>query len=860
MRVLKDQAKRDFNARVNKPGSREQVSVVVNGSEKSKSPSPTSDRSEDVSQHHHLIPRIIPTLYARYRDRVVEDVKSHEKQYDSLLQQLRQLQAPTTVDNEASRNAEPRIDVAKSAFRDKADVGPDKRTISRHASSENEPQQPITAKLSGEAVSWETNEKGLQPTSQLGQIEQVGETTSEAKPDSRTGDAGSGVKNVTKTEVANNNALSFDTGSQGRVAPAFPAQHKSRQANTSIDSIINHDPIPEEKHKPTIRSQDERIYPTTSARDQAAVPENLPISHPSQSPHGTPGYHQQSPTLQQHPHVSPTPRQLAPSPNAYSASRDAASQSQRNLPPIPAMQPPLIPPNSHWNAGPDMLYANQRSPTYNNSQRQFHPQDRPYGMQNASHYEQGRSPPAQYSSTHPPPDPYRQPPPQHYSTPNGRPPSQYPPYTGPVTAPPRQGGVFLPPFQVSMSSNSNQTQYPKTVAAPVPQRQPQPKTVPTPLNVQTLSTNLNDLAARTPTSLVNTPRTSSWTKQQLGKNVTITPGSSTAWKTPVDVKMQGYLEELPAPPVSPTLGRALSPQPGESHQRPLKQPPLRKGKLSRKSQATSEATDGNHTRSQSPESQQGVAGQVKRGSRLKQDPPTPDTAVPDLKLASKRKRPGFATGNDVNPQTPSGPASPAALTVSQPPEYITAFRNFNKMAAPLMNTVSSHKHASLFATPVTDRQAEGYSSFIKRPQDLKSIRAALAAGQRAVAAAAMTQAGDSPGSAKDSTTVVLERSKEVIPPKAIVNAAQLEQELMRMFANAVMFAPGDDDEMVIDTRDMVESVDKYLAEWRAAESRLGMTDASVNSMGSVQGDEGTELGDGEGSVGSGGRATKRRRL
>ena len=35
-------------------------------------------------------------------------------------------------------------------------------------------------------------------------------------------------------------------------------------------------------------------------------------------------------------------------------------------------------------------------------------------------------------------------------------------------------------------------------------------------------------------------------------------------------------------------------------------------------------------------------------------------------------------------------------------------------------------------------------------------------------------------------------STDVIPPKAIVNSGQLEKEVMRMFANAVMFNPGDD--------------------------------------------------------------------
>lgn len=118
-----------------------------------------------------------------------------------------------------------------------------------------------------------------------------------------------------------------------------------------------------------------------------------------------------------------------------------------------------------------------------------------------------------------------------------------------------------------------------------------------------------------------------------------------------------------------------------------------------------------------------------------------------------------------------------------------------------MNDISAHKLASLFAKPLTDRDAPGYKNLIYRPQDLKSLKSAIGAGGRALAAAvdgsSATDAGSplpqqggmtSSNNAR-SSTVWIPATVDVVPPKGIVNSAQLEKELMRMFANAVMFNP-----------------------------------------------------------------------
>ncbi|KAI7576771.1 hypothetical protein KC343_g22048 [Hortaea werneckii] len=194
----------------------------------------------------------------------------------------------------------------------------------------------------------------------------------------------------------------------------------------------------------------------------------------------------------------------------------------------------------------------------------------------------------------------------------------------------------------------------------------------------------------------------------------------------------------------------------------------------------------------------------------------------------------------------------------------------------MMNDIASHKHAVYFSQGVRDKDANGYSDIIKQPQHLKSIRAAITAGTRAVnaGAAASTAAAtsssttphqpppsvDSPSAAAPttpsvlsaskapdgSTTFELERSVDLLPPKAIVNAAQLEKEVYRMFANAVMFNPGEDG-LVADTREMFADVERGMREWRGAESSSG-----TNSGGAGDGMDEDGNGGSAGAAGGGG--------
>lgn len=222
-------------------------------------------------------------------------------------------------------------------------------------------------------------------------------------------------------------------------------------------------------------------------------------------------------------------------------------------------------------------------------------------------------------------------------------------------------------------------------------------------------------------------------------------------------------------------------------------------------------------------------------------------------------------------------SGPSGIAPNKNPNFILGSRNFPRTSATIMNDISAHKLASMFAKPLTEREAPGYKDLIYRPQDLKSIKSAIIAGSKAlVAAADTTGAGSTSSSAhmgpgtpnsRGASTVWVPATTDVMPPKGIVNSAQLEKELMRMFANAVMFnrdpkrgvgpkfrdsqrarrgrgnidggnarlATKGEEEMeeqdtnedvdeeedeggvVRDTREMFEAVEKSVADWRAAE-------------------------------------------
>ncbi|KFY15521.1 hypothetical protein V492_01936 [Pseudogymnoascus sp. VKM F-4246] len=204
-------------------------------------------------------------------------------------------------------------------------------------------------------------------------------------------------------------------------------------------------------------------------------------------------------------------------------------------------------------------------------------------------------------------------------------------------------------------------------------------------------------------------------------------------------------------------------------------------------------------------------------------------------------------GTDETPVPTSSPLrkrkrSPARAP-SKPPTHVLWTRNFSRISASALERIGAHRCASTFANPIKERDAPGYKDVILRPQDLKSIRSAITAGSRAglAAVASMDEESD-----KGQASLQLPISEELVPPKGIVNNAQLEKELMLMFANAIMFNPDpdhgfgrafsavqgepaeaeenggyalDEDGVVRDTKTMFADVEKIVGELRSAEQR-----------------------------------------
>lgn len=205
-----------------------------------------------------------------------------------------------------------------------------------------------------------------------------------------------------------------------------------------------------------------------------------------------------------------------------------------------------------------------------------------------------------------------------------------------------------------------------------------------------------------------------------------------------------------------------------------------------------------------------------------------DTTADELPRMSRRGTVKRKRGQSTEP----APESSTGKTVRWT-------RAFPKISASALEAITGHKNASTFAAPVKDRDAPGYKNIIRRPQDLKSIRSAITAGQRAASAAAPADMNP------NDTSIKLPISEDIIPPKGIVNYSQFEKEAMRMFANAVMFNPDpdrglgrrwrgrgsghpgeasggyeiDEDRVVNDTKHMFADTEKIIGSLRAAERR-----------------------------------------
>lgn len=756
--------------------AKEEARNQVNGttSPRNRSPAlPGSPKPTNARHQARLAARQVPKLYGEYRSKAIADIRKEESKYQTLVKELASLQALSN-DGSASQVASTQQKVEDQV-----------------SSATNEPRSTVT---------------------------------------------GDGPLRPTSAEVER---------------PSAQPQPNPRRSNASIDSIINHDePQAGVQQRPRLSGVHSNHTPNPQAFPSHDI-HNAHLNH-SHAAMNSPF----DPRSSNSPHLPMGSHDIrhAPSPGLgqtpYTTSQ--SPQTPVILPPPPGMTLPTLPPKSPWSTSHDSTSAAVRPPSVPMSPRSAnplpHPQD-PYGMRDRPQPEQyyrdswrGQSNRPNSSRAQPPQPPYS-------------PYQQQPSPSFPSSYSQQRGGVMLPPFQITPQASTSQ----HGMQLPRPNAQTsvaQSKLKGTPhLPQNHADEGATDLTPqqRPPVADHQHPFTVPSMSRLRKPNTVVSPGSSTTWKLLPDMPAS----ERPQPrSVSPISDRenstgVMSAQQGRS----------RRGRFSKANdrlkpdglgRGTGPGTDTSSVRSQSITSQ----ADDERTSRLRSpfkkpkletpgtpivdsvsgdDELTPATARPARRNFQATKRKRQSSNADMSESTES--LRPVEMIISQqaPPDTIVASKNFGRMAKSILDIIASDKHASMFANPVNDRQAEGYSDIIKRPTDLKTIKTAITNGSKAViAATADMQSQASPSSTIGSTgaaagTVVLPVSDVLVPPKGIVNAAQLEQEVMRMFANAVMFNPGND-EIVQDTREMFKAVQGQLQQWRAGTEVKGDEVGEDDSM------------------------------
>lgn len=851
--------------------------------------SPLIETIDEAARYTHLLPPLLNRLYFRYRDDAIKSIGDNERKYRLLQRDIQEI-------NRGEWDA--RLQHQEIASKSDAKGVPSIQTLLRHDSS-LEDSAP-------EAVRRTSNSPKRQIVSPLEGDNHVSFPL-KATQDAQAGDL------VDQSPI--------DLPEEQRRTPSGIVSRSSPQVPEVLPTVSGNHPTTEPQK--TSGPNDHKLRP------QPEQELNVPILHSQQVPN--PAQNSASPK------VEINNRRLPNAPNQVQVSvvsprinqsnlvsQEKSSQSPIILPPPPGMLRSSGSPPGPLDALADMAVQQYRPISALSSPR---PIQIPAGQPHPIQLPQPRNYPypvyPYYDSQQAYGVPYQQfgqspiPPYHHPNQPSG---SVYH-----ASAPnPSRGPIYgnIPLYPSPSPSYSQYPAYPHNPSHHQTPAQTQPNRNQAPRFSE----------PRTPaTGVMNAHRQ----QKPLSINTSV---SSTKWKC-VDIPSSAKTLGSPTRPgtgdVSPISDKASSPNP-EPIRFQSKMAKNQRGRFTRgatgrrgrgrgRGARAVSATSSNiadsirtRTRSQSLLSHTDeipLDSNVSSGSLIKPEPPaTPvgdeDTEITEntadeasrkstrrrretlrsIERSSNISRAGIKRKRDVPYEPPTVPSTPLAPGFVKPPNHILGSRNFPRTSATIMNDISGHKLASMFAKPLTEREAPGYSDLIYRPQDLKSIKSAIMAGGKAlVSAADNVSVGDiaSPGplgggtpNAKNASTVWIPATPDVIPPKGIINSAQLEKELMRMFANAVMFNPDpnrglgstfrvrrrprnaagpkdegealaaaesdkeeseeeeeDEDEeeggegdgdVVKDTREMYEAVEKGVSDWRAAER-------AVEDLGSAPG-------------------------
>jgi hypothetical protein len=761
--LLKEEVKRD-NATQSNGDHATTNGDTSPGSRKRKAPSPTLPTVRDAAQHAHLIPQLVMRLYARYRENAVREIRLHERDHDAAL-------AANAREDVVTSPKPPPVTATQDAMKQRDHV-------------------------KGQIIA---NENGNSPRLSTGSNMQ---TTSQPQP-----------------------------------KPFSQAK---------IDAVMNHGPEPQDDHAGHRRVSSNTALPPLSEMAPQSPRFGIPPKY-----HANHGVQPSPPAGHQPPYSAHHSRQNSSamsSPLISSAANRASSSPRPVLPPPPGMNMP--PQTGPLPGSPSMHHG--PPPNMTPQQQQYPQQQSPYSPQHR--FQPGAATPTadrqpRPYAPHQPPAPgyYPQQQYQDRQTTYQNPPPGHPAHIYPGQ-PPRGGGYMLPPFQVApqepaktphqqaiaQQQASRGQQTPPYAGRPQYnpyQQQIAPSTAPRlaqPQNRRLLSDILTKLS--TPTQPA---RQRLWKSERKPQPPYFqTPGSP---KRP-DREIEPLSPQKPrAPsPARPSQPIREVPELKEPSSSQAKKGARKSNRQARENSVASSVVEGSlrATRSQSVSSIPASEDRPLSRRRIKNEPSTPADTLHDVEDSdrlsvtghTKRTRRGtmtqFQSSSKRKRQQSHEEEDEPTPEPAARKNTITATRGFGRMALAITEDVGSHKHGNRFNKPVRDKDASGYSEIILKPRDLKSIRAAITAGTRAVNAATATATSNVEDDS-GSTTVELERSADLMPPKAIVNGAQLEKELLHMLANAVMFNPGEDG-MVADTREMFDDVETRIRDWRDAER-----DASV---------------------------------
>ncbi|KAF2263201.1 hypothetical protein CC78DRAFT_534204 [Lojkania enalia] len=775
---------------------------------KRKAPSPSPPTAQEASRRRDLIPKLVNRLYARYRTAITNQIREDEQKYERLQRELQEIEC-----GEWDSHLRERVK-GKSPK-------PSSPGLARR--SPPLPQKQLTP---GPGTQLAVQD-GLPPGSPSDNIQ---------IPD---GPQLTGMGN--QKSAPQNGQILADRNTK---IPTVSPRNEPTQTQTpsTPQPILGPAPTPQQSRGPQVVIPPPRF---SSSQLTVAGPNGAP-SHTHRSPYPPPTSQGQG----------QIPQEVPPSATPHAPGQLSQPHTQT---PVPIAPPPAAPAHSQTiqplggNGVPQYGPMSGPSPQFSPTQQRY-PGPHPNLTDPQS---PGVQTPQQQRALFPAPSQPAYPPPQQPQA------GQLPP-----------GGVMLPPFQVSLQDPSRAQHQPDPlhhaqVATPMNNRQLSAKTAspagsfgagvapfypPTSQGRSSLST---PLSVHTPLSVPVTPRSAKTLWKPSAKNLA-TPLVPRPEVNPIDdlpslqqpkqsqqkvkatkkprskAKLKDKVEaESAAEPVAePETTEGHTPGAGNLQSRTRRKAPARRTRLGSITSSQAGGSNRDRSRSQSIVSHtETVAAdnESQAGYHVKTEPGTSVDVIEEESVgtlsqhstsrgrgrmmksfhSSKRKRdarePSVADSED-QPSTPGLPRT------------IIAPRHFSRMCNPIMNDITSHKHASIFTTAVRAKDAEGYYDIIKRPTDLRSIQKAINAGTKLVTTAANDTPTGSPGGSGG--IIELPMTTDVIPPKAIVNSAQLERELMRMFVNAVMFNAGEEG-VVEDTREMFENVQHSVSNWRSIEPTSG---------------------------------------